>query len=74
MMLYQDYLDSDVAYLLGAIVARGEFITEGGIHRLIIHFPKGSFIAEGEGLRFDTDKEIKLGIEKIRERLLELLA
>jgi hypothetical protein len=30
--------------------------------------------AEGEGLRFDTDKEIRLGIEKIRERLLELLA
>jgi len=72
--MYQDYLDPDVAYLLGTIVSRGEFITQGESHRLVIHFPKGHFIAEGEGLRFDTSREIRLGIERIRERLLELLA
>ncbi len=74
MKLSADYMDADVAYLLGCVVARGELISEKGVHKAIIHFPKGSFIAEGEGLRFDTEKEIRLGIEKIRERLLELLA
>lgn len=74
MKLSIDYLDADVAYLLGCMVGRGELIGEKGMYKAIIHFPKGSFIAEGEGLRFDTDKEIKLGIEKIRERFLELLS
>ena len=47
MKLSIDYIDADVAYLLGCIVARGELISEKGIHKAIIHFPKGSFIAEG---------------------------
>lgn len=74
MKLSTDYLDADVAYLLGCMVARGELISEKGIHTAIIHFPKGSFIAEGENLRFDTEKEIRLGIEKIRDRFLDLFS
>jgi hypothetical protein len=30
-------------------------------------------VARGESTQFDTDKEIRLGLEKIRERLMELL-
>lgn len=66
-------MDDDVAYLLGMLVARGELSSSENVHRLVVHFPKGTLLAEGENLHFDTEKEIRLGIEKIRERLLELL-
>lgn len=68
-----DYLDADVAYLLGLLVARGERMTVGGTHRLTVHFPKGLLIAEGLHESFSTDREIQLGIATIRERILELL-
>jgi len=68
-----DYLDSDVAYLLGMLVARGEISSSENVYRINIHFPKGNLIAEGQTRRFDVDKEVSLGIEKIRERLVELL-
>lgn len=68
-----DYMDGDVAYLLGLAVARGELAKRGIGWRLIVRFPKGALLAEGESLRFDTDKEIRLGITKTRERLLDLL-
>ena len=68
-----DYMDGDVAYLLGMLVARGELSSSENVYRIIVHFPKGNLIAQGENLHFDIDKEIRLGIEKIRERLLELL-
>jgi hypothetical protein len=69
----RDYIDADVAYLLGLLVARGELNSSENVYRMIVHFPKGSLLASGETLHFDTDKEIRLGTEKIRERLLELL-
>lgn len=43
------------------------------LYRIIIHFPKGSLLAQGQTGQFDTDREIRLGMEKIRERLVELL-
>jgi hypothetical protein len=68
-----DYMDGDVAYLLGMLVARGELSSSENVFRMIVHFPKGSLQAQGTSTEFDTDKEIRLGITKIRERLLELL-
>jgi len=68
-----DYLDSDVAYLLGLLIARGELLSSENVYRIIVHFPKGSLLAQGQTIQFDTDKEIRLGMEKIRERLAELL-
>lgn len=68
-----DYLDADVAYLLGLLVARGELSFGENVYRVIVHFPKGALLARGETLQFDTDKEIRLGIERIRERLIELI-
>ena len=63
------YLDQEVAYLLGLLVARGELHETG----IVIHFPKGALIAEGETTKFDINKEIQLGIDRTRERLAELL-
>jgi hypothetical protein len=68
-----DYMDEDVAYLLGMLVARGELAHGDGVYRMVIHFPKGYLIAQGEKVQFDTDKEIQIGIAKVRERLVELL-
>ncbi len=68
-----DYMDGDVAYLLGMLVARGELISADGLHRIVIRFPRGSLMARGIELTFDADTEIRLGIEKIRERIAELL-
>jgi len=67
-----DYMDPDVAYLIGAMVARGELMKTEGTLKLIIRYPKGNLIAASEETEFDTDKEIRLGMDKIRERLLEL--
>lgn len=67
-----DYMDPDVAYLIGAMVARGELMKTEGTLKLIIRYPKGNLIAAGEETEFDTDKEIRLGMDKIRERFLEL--
>ncbi|MBM3166642.1 MAG: hypothetical protein FJZ94_04265 [Chloroflexi bacterium] len=73
MNLLIDYMDADVAYLLGLLVARGELLTSENTYRAIVHFPKGSLLAQGINTHFDSDREIRLGIEKIRERLTELL-
>jgi hypothetical protein len=67
------YLDADVAYLLGLLVARGEMVASENVFRTIVHFPKGSLQARGLTARFDTDREIQLGMVRVRERLLELL-
>ena len=73
MGLDLDYMDEDVAYLLGMLVARGEVISADGLHRIIVHFPRGSLLAQGVSLTFDTNTQIRLGIEKIRERVADLL-
>ena len=72
IQVFIDYLDSDVSYLLGLLIARGELLATENVYRIVAHFPKGSLIAQGERAKFDTDKEIRLGIEKIRERINEL--
>ncbi|MCL0099169.1 hypothetical protein M1O16_04995 [Dehalococcoidia bacterium] len=36
-------------------------------------FPKGALLASGETSHFDTNREIRLGIENTRERIIELL-
>ena len=72
-MTYElDYMDEDVAYLLGMLVARGELRSAENVHRIIIHFPKGALTAEGLSVTFDSNREIRLGIERIRERVAEL--
>jgi hypothetical protein len=71
-MKMKDYLDPDVAYLLGMLVARGELSTSQGVFRIVVHFPKGNLTQTAKTLNLDPSKEIPLGMQKIRERLLEL--
>lgn len=71
-----DYLDPDVAYLLGLIAARGRFHVEGDIRRLIIDFPFRLFQAkppEGSKLRFSIPTVMRLCLDDARNRINELL-
>jgi hypothetical protein len=71
-----DYLDPDVAYLLGLITARGQFYEESGIRRLIINFPFRLFEAKppkGSRLRFNLKKETQLCLNEVKNRINELL-
>jgi hypothetical protein len=71
-----DYLDPDVAYLLGLITARGQFHVEGDIRRLVINFPYRVFNArppEGSRLKFDIPTEMRLCLDDVRTRINELL-
>jgi hypothetical protein len=71
-----DYLDNDVAYLLGMILMRGTFHVERDIRRLIIQFPYKSLDVKGvTGKKQEIDKEtlIRLSLDDARNRIQELL-
>ena len=71
-----DYLDPDVAYLLGLIAARGQLYVEGDIRRLIIDFPFRLFEARpprGSKLKFNIPQEVRLCLDDVRNRINELL-
>ncbi len=68
-----DYLDPDVAYLLGMITARGKFLEASGSRRLIIDFPYKNLVAIGVNSRFDQDTHLNLSINIIRDRIYELV-
>jgi len=69
-----DYIDADVAYLAGLIIARGTISEGNGIRQLTIEFPFSSLEAQGIEQVFNQETYIRLGLNDIRERLLELLA
>lgn len=71
-----DYMDNDVAYLLGLIMIRGTFHIEGDVRRLIIHFPYQLMEVQAlpnSNLRFNQDEKIRLSLDDIRRRINELL-
>lgn len=68
-----DYMDADVAYLLGMTVARGTLVQSEQVRQLIIEFPYSSLHLLGESSEFDQETEIILGLHSIRNRLLDLL-
>ena len=67
-----DYIDADVAYLLGLITARGKISEDSDVRRITIEFPYKSLEIEGISARFDTDNSIKLGLQQIQERILDV--
>ncbi len=68
-----DYLDADVAYLLGLITARGQLLEQPGDYRIVIQFPGSSITVQGVETAFDQPTEIKLGLIQISDRLRNLL-
>lgn len=71
-----DYMDVDVAYLLGMIMARGTFHVERDIKRLLIQFPYQLMEVKGipgSKLKFNQETEIRLSLDDVRRRINELL-
>ncbi|MBM3302908.1 MAG: hypothetical protein FJY85_23545, partial [Deltaproteobacteria bacterium] len=68
-----DYMDADVAYLAGLVIARGNIMETAGTRQLTITFPFSSLRAQGIQSTFDQETYIRLGLSDIRERLLNLL-
>ncbi len=78
LIIEDDYIDPDVAYLLGLIVARGQIIQKPPVYKIVIDFPMGNLHIEAQDLegvvqKFDIRTSIQLGMGEIRERLIELL-
>jgi hypothetical protein len=68
-----DYIDEDVAYLLGMIYARGRFSEEARLKTLEIEIEFKSLEAEGLKTIFNQKDQIILSINRIRDRINELL-
>ena len=67
-----DYIDVDVAYLIGLITARGELSDSGGIKRITIEFPFKNQVVEGVEKKIDQRDQILLSLDKVLDRVNEL--
>jgi hypothetical protein len=67
-----DYLDADVAYLLGLIVARGELTESGGVKRIVIEFPFKNLEVEGVEKKLVQRDKILLSLDPVIRRIQEL--
>ena len=72
-MVTENYLDPDVAYLLGLIAIRGELYESQGDKRITILFPFKSLIAEGTRTQVDQRDQLDMAVNRIRDRLQELI-
>ena len=72
----ENYLDNDVAYLLGLILMRGAFYEENDLRRLVIKFPYKLLVAKsvpGSRLKFERETAIRLSLDNVRNTVMELL-
>lgn len=67
----EDYLDEDVAYLLGLIIARGR-INESPVRQLIIDFPYRSLKVRGIKKSIEQRSKIAAGLDDTLDRISEL--
>jgi intein/homing endonuclease len=71
-----DYIDTDVAYLVGMIVARGSFHQDGDVRRLVIQFPyrhDAMTPLPDSQIEIDRETALRLSLDSIRARISELL-
>lgn len=69
----EDYLDEDVAYLVGLILVRGTLVEQGDIKRLSIEFPYKSLEASGIKTSVNQGDALLSSVNSIRDRVNELL-
>jgi len=77
-MTHQDYMDTDMAYLLGMVFAHGQLITQGDIRRLVITVPirqTAPRLPEGKSLPHEIDiaAENERSVNQVQRRINELL-
>jgi hypothetical protein len=67
-----DYLDEDVAYLIGLLTARGEISYHGSVKRISIEFPFRNLVVEGIRKKITQKDKILLSLDKVINRVNEL--
>jgi hypothetical protein len=67
-----DYIDEDVAYLIGLITARGEISDKGGVKRISIEFPFRNLEVEGIKKKVTQKDKILLSLDHVVNRISEL--
>lgn len=67
-----DYLDNDVAYLLGLIVARGEIVEQGRHSTISIEFPFRNLVVEGVSKSYNARDMILLSLDPVVQRIQNL--
>lgn len=72
-MITENYLDPDVAYLLGLIAIRGTLYENPGDKRIVIEFPFKSLVVERVGVSVNQQQQLQIAAGEIRDRLYELL-
>jgi hypothetical protein len=72
MHISENYLDPDVAYLLGLITARGTLYESQGDKKVIIEFPYKNLLAEGLKTQYAQKEHLFYSINEIRDRVYEL--
>jgi hypothetical protein len=68
-MITENFLDEDVAYLLGLIVMRGQLYDRGSERGIIIEFPFKSLEVEG----YKQELHLQLSVNRIRDRVQQLV-
>jgi hypothetical protein len=68
-----DYIDEDVAYLLGLITARGEITTRSGVKRIAIEFPFRNLEVVGINKEITQKDKILLSLDNVISRINELV-
>lgn len=72
MTYIEDYMDIDMAYLTGLIIARG-ILQNAPLRQIVIQFPYVSMTAKGISVEYDQETSIQVGLSEIRERIAELV-
>lgn len=67
-----DYIDPDVAYFLGLLVARGEISQTGSVRRITIEFPFKNLEVEGIRKSFNQKNQLIVGLQPTVQRIGEL--
>jgi hypothetical protein len=70
-MIGNAYIDIDVAYVLGLIVARGE-IRDDTLKQIIIEFPYRNLEAVGIKKKVDQRDKLLISVNRVRDRIQEL--
>ena len=68
-MITENFLDEDVAYLLGLIAMRGQLYDRGNERGIIIEFPFKSLQVE----KYNQQVHLQLSVNRIRDRIQELV-
>jgi hypothetical protein len=67
-----DYIDEDVAYLIGLITARGEIVDQAEVKRISIEFPFRNLEVEGIKKKVTQRDRILLSLDRVINRVNEL--